>query len=80
MPTLDSDDVTVVAPSKAAKRKKVLVKDLQELSRNDNSRMQSLCHYVPEQNIDSSDESSTKLQVVSSKSNNDNNNLLRPIF
>ena len=79
-PAIDSNEIAVITPSKPTKKNKVLVKDLRELTRNDDLRMNNLRHYVPDEVANSSDDSSAEISPSPSKSGDNDDKLIGPIF
>ena len=70
----------MVTMAKAIKSTKVFVKDLRDLACNDNSCLNNLKNYVPEDPANASDASSSDVALSQSKSGDNDNKLLGPIF
>ena len=70
----------MVTPAKSIKSTKVFVKDLRDLACNDNSRLNNLRNYVPNNPANASNKSSSNVALSHSESGNNNNKLFGPIF
>ena len=79
-PALDCNKIAVVTPAKSIKSTKVFVKDLRDLAQNNNSHLNNLKNYVPDESANPSNNSSSDIALSQSESGNNDNKLLGPIF